>query len=62
MFDATARMGDLIRRHGGVADDDHLVVRAVGVQYVHGRDTLVATAQVVFPDAFVEAVMDVVVL
>ena len=40
MFDAAARIGDLVGAHGRVADEDHLVVGGELVQHVERRDLL----------------------
>ncbi|MCY1307055.1 hypothetical protein D9M70_569530 [compost metagenome] len=62
MFDAAAGLGDLVGRHGGVADEDHLVVRAVLVQQVKGGGALGGSAQIVLPHGLVDEVVEVEVL
>jgi hypothetical protein len=44
MLDAAAGLGDLIRRHGGVADEDHFVISTVFMQQILGGETLGSTA------------------
>ena len=61
VLDRAAGIGDLVGAHGGVADEDHPVVRAVGVQHVPSGDALGVAAAIVLPDRLVEAVVEVVV-
>src|SRR5437870_12126225 len=56
VLDRAAGMGDLVRAHRGVTDDDDLVVRPVFVEQVEGRDGLGKAAPIVLPDALVTAV------
>jgi hypothetical protein len=62
VFDAAARAGDFVGAHAGVADEDHLVVRAVGVDDVPSRQLFAVAAPVVLPQTFVDAVVEVEVL
>jgi hypothetical protein len=57
-----ARVGDLIGRHRGITDEDTLVVCPVGAQDLPCGRLLIPAACVVFPDAFIKAVMEVEVL
>ena len=59
MFDRAARRDDLVGAHRRVADEDHAVVPAVGIEQVARRQTLVVPAPVVLPHALVEAVVEV---
>jgi hypothetical protein len=53
------RVQDLVGAHGGVADEDQLVVGAVFVDDVEQREALGVAAPVVAPHAFVDAVVEV---
>src|SRR3546814_9697840 len=59
MFDRPAGMADLIGTHRRVADEDHLIVMPIFVQYVPGRRPFRKAAAVVLPYALVQAVVEV---
>src|SRR5690606_10382627 len=52
----TAGIGNLVRAHRGVADEDHLVVMPVFVKDVPGRNHFRMAPPIVLPYALVEAV------
>src|SRR5690606_12414238 len=62
VLDAAARLGDLIGRHGCVADENYLPVRAVLMQQIHGWSALGGAAEVVLPDGFINEIVEVEVL
>src|SRR5712692_11207086 len=60
VLDRAAGLQDLVGAHGGVADEDHLVVVAVLVEQVGGARALRMPAPVVLPHEVVQAVVEVV--
>ena len=60
VLDAAVRLQDLVRAHGGVADEDQLVVARVLADQVPGVDALGVAALVVAPQVVVDAVVEVV--
>ena len=62
MLHAATRMYDFVGAHGRVADEDQLVIAAVGVHQVIGGNSLAHASGVVLPDGFVDEVVKVVVL
>ena len=59
MLHTAAGLGDLVGGHGGVADEDDLVVVAVLVEQVQGGGALVVATHVVLPHALVDKVVEV---
>ena len=62
MLDAAVGVGDLVGAHGGVADEDHLVVRAELAQQLPGGGAFRVAPAVVLPESFVNEIVEVVVL
>src|SRR5688572_328531 len=60
VLDRAAGLQDLVGAHGGVADEDHLVVVAVLVQQLPGARALRMAPPVVLPHEVVQAVVEVV--
>ena len=60
VFDAAARLQDLVGAHRRVADEDQLVVLVVLADDVPGRELLAEAAAVVLPHEVVDAVVEVV--
>ena len=61
MLDRAAGIGDLVGAHRGIANDDDFVLRGVLVQHVPGIDPVIHPAAVILPEAFIGAVVEVVV-
>src|SRR5579862_6075179 len=59
VLDGAAGRDDFVRRHRGIADENHLVVVRIGVQHVPGRRRLVPAAAVFLPHSLVEAIVEV---
>src|SRR5208282_4758851 len=59
MLDRAAGGDDLVRAHRRIADKDHAVVPAVGVEQIAGRKAFVMPAAVMLPYALVEAVVEI---
>ena len=62
VLDAAPRIGDLIRAHGRVADEDHFVILTETVDQVPGRGFFVVPAVIVLPHIFVNEIVEVEVL
>ena len=62
MLHRAADVGDLVRAHGRVPNEDHLVVGRVGVEHVPSRRVLGSPARIIAPQILIEAVVEVVVL
>ena len=59
MLIGAARISDLVRGHGGVADEDTFVVGAIGSEHIPCGGLRVPAAAVVAPYAFIKAVVEV---
>ena len=62
MLDAAADLGQFVRAHGRIADNDQLVIVAISTQHVYSRTPFAVPAAVVLPDRFVYAVMKIEIL
>jgi hypothetical protein len=62
VFDAAARVGDLVRAHGRIAHENQLVVVGVLVQHVENRRSFAVAPAIVAPYRFIEEVVEVEVL
>ena len=61
VLNRAARIGYLIGRHGRIAYNDDFVFRAILVENVPCGNALIITAAIVFPEALIGAVVEVVV-
>jgi hypothetical protein len=59
MFNRTAGMGDLIRAHGGIADHHNLIIMREFVEHIPHLRTLTKPTLIVFPHAFIWAVVEI---
>ena len=62
MLYGTARLHDLVGRHGSITYEHHLVVVRVFMHQVEGRGAFVESPDVVLPHALVHKIVEVEVL
>ena len=52
-------MGNLVRRHGRIADKDHFVVGRVLVKNVPGAGGFIHPPDIIFPDTFIDEIVEI---